>query len=66
MDPFQREVIERLARIETKAETFAGLGDRVTTLERGEGRRNSLVAFVVALPAALGALWVMLRGAITS
>lgn len=61
MDPFQREVIDRLARIETKAEATAGLADRVTALEKAEGRRNALVAALVALPAALTAFWQFFR-----
>ena len=65
MDPFQREVIDRLARIETKAETIAGLGDRVTTLERGEGRRNAIVGSAVALPTLLTAIWAVFRGTST-
>jgi hypothetical protein len=57
MDPFQKEVIERLTRIETKAEALTGVNDRVTALERGEHRRNAIVAGLVAIPAAAAAIW---------
>jgi hypothetical protein len=57
VDPFQREVIDRLARIETKTETLQGIAERVTSLERAEGRRNAIVALLVGLPAAVAAAW---------
>lgn len=57
MDPFQREVIDRLARIETKVESHADVASRVTNLEKAEGRRNAIVAALAAVPAGAAALW---------
>lgn len=56
MDPFQREVIDRLARIETKIEPLGALEQRVVVLEKGEGRRNAVVALILGVPAAVGAV----------
>lgn len=64
MDAFQREVIERLARIETKMEELSSLPARVTSLEKGESRRNTLIGALAAVlsPAGLAALWLALHG----
>lgn len=56
MDAFQREVIDRLARIETKVEAMPELERRVANLERGESRRNAILGVVsVTIPAAIAA-----------
>lgn len=44
---FEREVIDRLARIETKLETHSGFGDRITKLETS-GTRFTVIATAFA------------------
>lgn len=61
MENFQREVIDRLARIETKLETHEGLPARVAVLERGDSRRNAVLALFAGLPAGLAALWAAMK-----
>jgi len=66
LSEFQREVIDRLARIETRLDAMQGVSDRVTTLERGEHRRATWAGFLGALPGALAALaaaaWASTKG----
>lgn len=53
MDPFQREVIERLARVETKLDAVGGHDARIRTLETN---RSGLTALVAGGSAVLGAV----------
>lgn len=49
MDTFQREVIDRLARLETKLDAVPDLERRVTDLERGNARFQAITALVAAM-----------------
>lgn len=59
---FEREVIDRLARIETKIEKMDALEKRVTRLEASDNKRKGMMAVCSGLCALVGALLGILGG----
>ena len=52
---FEREVIDRLARIETKIEKMDVLEKRITKLEASDNKRKGMLAICSGLCALVGA-----------
>lgn len=59
---FEREVIDRLARIETKIEKMDVLEKRVTKLEASDNKRKGMLVISSGLCALVGALLGILGG----
>lgn len=62
VEDFEREVIDRLARIETKIEKMDVLERRVTKLEASDNKRKGMLAICSGICALVGAFLGILGG----
>lgn len=62
VEDFEREVIDRLARIETKIEKMDVLERRVTKLEASDNKRKGMLAVCSGICALVGAFLGILGG----